>query len=150
MLLSQKCQYAFRGIYELAKRYGTGEPLRVCDIARVQAIPPRFLEQIFTDLRKGGFVASRRGHNGGFTLAIPPDKLTVGAIIRFIEGPLSPVACIVENGESDCSLQGHCDFAGFWERVREALEKLYDGTTFQDLLKEAQTRSEHEVVNFTI
>jgi Rrf2 family protein len=150
MNLSQKCQYAFRAVFELAKRYPAGEPASVAEIAEVQAIPARFLEQILAELKQGGYVVARRGAQGGYTLAAAPSKLTVGDIIRFVEGPIAPVQCIVEGAESGCALQECCVFKEFWERAKAAVEKVYDSTTFEDLVEEVAARVSTRGVNYSI
>lgn len=83
MLISHRCQYALRAIFELAKRSNQG-PVKIAQIAEVQAIPVRFLEVILSQLKQGRFVASRRGNRGGYILAYSPAELTVGAVIRFM------------------------------------------------------------------
>jgi Rrf2 family transcriptional regulator, cysteine metabolism repressor len=148
--LSQKCQYAFRAVFELSRRHGREQPVSVADIAEVQAIPPRFLEQILAELKQGGFVTSRRGAQGGYVLAVSPAELRVGDIIRFIEGPISPVKCIIQEEEADCVLRADCMFQHFWQRAKEAVEKVYDSTTFQDLVREAESRSSAQTANFSI
>jgi Rrf2 family cysteine metabolism transcriptional repressor len=135
MNLSQKCQYALRGVFELCKRYGQGVT-RIGEIAEVQAIPPRFLEQILNQLRQSGYVESRRGIQGGYLMAVPPSQVTVGEIIRLIDGPIAPVKCVTGKAESDCPLFGKCAFMGLWERARDAMVAVYDSTSFQDLLDE--------------
>lgn len=134
-MLSQKCQYAVRATFELAKRYGQG-PVRVWEIAQAQAIPPRFLEVILVQLKQGGFVESRRGNEGGYLLRKEPQRLTVGEVIRFVEGPQSPVSCTAGSQNEPCSLAGGCVFLPMWERARKAAEDVYNGTTFQDLVEE--------------
>lgn len=150
MNLSQKCQYAFRAVFELAKRHPLGQPVSVAEIAETQAIPPRFLEQILAELKQGGFVLARRGAQGGYTLAASPATLTVGDIVRFVEGPITPVQCIVEGGESDCALQEGCVFKGFWERAKQAVETVYDSTSFQDLVDEVASRVAAQGANYSI
>jgi len=149
MSLSQKCQYAFRAIFELSRRQPSGQPVSVSEIAEAQAIPPRFLEQILAELKQGGFVASRRGAQGGYTLTVSPAELKVGDIIRFVEGPITPVKCIVGD-DPDCALQGKCAFTSFWGRAKAALESVYDGTTFQDLVQEAENRRAATAANYSI
>ncbi len=134
-MLSQKCQYAVRATFELAKHYGKG-PVRVWEIAKAQAIPPRFLEVILVQLKQGGFVESRRGNEGGYLLSRRPEDLTVGEIIRFVEGPMSPVRCTVGGKGEPCSLHGQCVFLSMWERARRAAADVYDGTSFRDLVEE--------------
>ena len=133
--LSQKCQYGLRAIYELARREGR-EATPMAEIAEAQAIPPRFLEVILSQLRQGGFVLSRRGAEGGYLLARDPDELAVGEIIRYLEGPLGPVGCMVGDTD-DCALYGRCNFTGLWRRARDAVAEVYDSTTFADLVAEA-------------
>ena len=147
MNLSQKCQYAVRSLFELAKRTNDG-PVRVAEIAEAQAIPPRFLELILAELKRPGWVESRRGASGGYLLAVQPDAISVGDIIRFVDGPLNPVACIAgESGEA-CTLRGHCAFIGLWERAQAAIEDVYDTTTLLDLIEEE--RGAKQTLNYTI
>ena len=144
---SQKCQYALRAIFELAKRRGNG-PTTVQEIADVQAIPPRFLELILGQLRRGGFVTSRRGIQGGYELAADPYVLTAGEIIRYIDGSVAPVRCVAKQSGEDCPLYGSCAFFGMWQQARQAVEEVYDGTTFEDLL--AAEPAEQYVSNYSI
>ena len=85
MNLSQKCQYAVRAVLELARRYGQG-PVAISQIAASQAIPQRFLENILNEIKPTGLIASRRGIQGGYQLAKDPAEVTVGEIIRLIDG----------------------------------------------------------------
>jgi len=103
MQISQKCQYALRAVFELARRPREA-PVKVGDIAEAQAIPPRFLEIILNQLKRGGFVESRRGASGGYSLARSPDELTMGEIIRFVEGPFKPVSCTVGDSQDRWTL----------------------------------------------
>jgi Rrf2 family protein len=147
MDLSQKCQYALRGLYELAWRYG-GEPARISEISQAQAIPPRFLEIILGELKQAGYVQSRRGAKGGYMLSVRPDELTVGRVIRFVDGPLSPVKCIGGQGAEDCPLEGQCAFMGLWKKAISAVTDVYDTTTFQDLIDEQKTSE--KILDFSI
>ena len=148
MNLSQKCQYALRAVFELAKR-GDHIPVSGQEIAEAQAIPPRFLLLILGQLRQGGFVASRRGVRGGYMLAAAPDELSVGDIIRFMEGPLEPVKCIGGRGAA-CPLRGGCAFLGLWQRAKEAVRQVYDSTTFADLLREERIYTAGRGVDYCI
>src|SRR5512132_2397980 len=89
MGVSQRCQYALRAVYELASS-GAG-PVKIATIARRQAIPAKLLEAILNEPRRGAFVESLRGNEGGYRLARPAARLTVGDILRFCDGPLLPV-----------------------------------------------------------
>lgn len=145
MALSQKSQYAVRAVFELAKRQETGAT-RIGEIAEAQAIPRRFLENILNHLKGGGFVESARGRDGGYFLTRQARDLTVGEILRFMEGPLSPVDCGNNAKKDTCPMYGHCPFISLWQRAEKALEGVYDGTTFRELVvDEAEARREGHV-----
>ena len=137
MLITQECQYALRAVFELCRRCGQG-PVKNADIATAQAIPARFLEVILGQLRRAGFVSSKRGNTGGYILAREPAELTIGEVIRFMQGPVGPVDCVVGASEKSCPLYGACVFLPMWERARKAVLDVYDNTSFQDLLEEEQ------------
>ena len=149
MLISQKCQYALRAVFELSRRNGQG-PIKVADIAKPQAIPHRFLEVILNQLKQAGFVSSQRGNEGGYFLSRPPSEITVGNVIRFVEGPIGPVDCVADNSRRDCPLYGDCVFFSMWERVREALSSVYDNTTFQDLVMQDVEKNRSYVPCYSI
>ncbi len=149
MSVSQKCQYSLRSVFELAKHHGEG-PMKIADIATAQAIPARFLEVILNQLKQGGFVESRRGSSGGYVLTRSPAALTVGEIIRFIEGPLSPVQCITGSTGDQCPLRGDCAFLSLWERVEGALSEVYDSTSFEDLVEQERKRHEEYSLDYSI
>ena len=149
MSVSQKCQYALRAIFELVKRQGSGVAT-VAEIAEAQAIPPKFLELILGQLRQGGFVESRRGVKGGYLLAVGPEDLSVGDILRFIDGPIAPVRCVRGTSQKDCPLEGNCAFMGMWTRARDAMAEVYDQTSFQDLINEERANLGKYVASYCI
>jgi len=132
MNISQRCQYGLRAVFELARK-PIGVPKKISDIAAAQAIPPRFLESILNALKQGGIVQSRRGAQGGYLLAVPPSELTAARIIAILEGPFQPVRCVVGGG-ANCPLRGKCSFEGMWKKAGDAMESVFEATTFQDLL----------------
>jgi Rrf2 family transcriptional regulator, cysteine metabolism repressor len=148
-MVSQKCQYAIRAIFELAKHYGQG-PIKIKDIAETQAIPIRFLEVILNQLQRAGFVRAKRGTEGGYNLVNPPDCLMVGTIVQFIEGPLAPVACMTDKSADGCLLQGNCVFLEMWDRAAMALSNVYDKTSFQDLINNEIKRRTDAPASFSI
>ena len=141
MMVSQKCQYGLRALFELARRSGQG-PVRISDLASSQAIPAKFLELILCQLKQGGFVDSHRGRRGGYVLVKSSDELAVGDVIRFIDGPVGPVRCISAGQAGGCPLYGHCAFIGMWSRVRDAMTNVCDQTTFGDLIREQEALAE--------
>ncbi len=149
MLVSQKSQYALRVVFELARRNG-GLPVKTADIAEVQAIPPRFLEVIMGQLKQGGFVQSRRGKQGGYLLARSAEDLNVGEILRFVEGSLGPVGCVMGRSKKDCRLYGDCVFLPMWEKVRNAVSDVYDNTTFQNLVDQQAEKTKEAVLCYSI
>ena len=150
MAISQKCQYALRAIFELARCQGKG-PIKISLVAASQAIPPRFLEIILGQLKQAGFVESKRGVDGGYFLVRSPQQLTVGQVIRFIEGPIAPVECLASPGnKKDCPLYTGCVFVDMWEKAQRAVSQVYDNTTFADLVEQAQKKDAEYVPCYAI
>src|SRR5262249_50805064 len=115
MSVSSKCYYALRAVYALADHSGP-EPLKIAEIAEKEQTRIGCVEVIWTQLRGGGFVKSRRGAEGGYRLARPADQLTVGEIMRYIDGPIAPVDCVSQTRPKVCELPGGCHFYSFWAR----------------------------------
>ena len=149
MYISQKCQYAVRAILELAKRYGQ-PPVRSGKVATLQAIPPRFLENILSELKAGGLVESHRGSQGGFQLTVPPEELTVGRIVRLIEGPLDPVRCTGDMDNVNCPLKDRCSLIDLWSEAKKAVENVYDSVTFEDLVNREKELDRRNVNDYCI
>lgn len=133
MSVSQKCQYALRAVFELAKRQGEGA-VSSTQIAAVQAIPPRFLELILGQLRRGGFVQSRRGIRGGYMLVVEPKDVNVRQIVEFVDGPITPVRCLTDSKGNSCPFHSGWAFVDMWHQAARAVTDVYDKTTFQDLI----------------
>ena len=146
-MISQKTQYALRAIFELA-RWQDKKPIKIGAVAEKQSIPVRFLEVILSQLKQGGFVESRRGADGGYLLIRQPQELTVGEVIRFVQGPIGPVDCISD--PKSCGLYGDCAFSDLWSRVNDAIASVYDTTTFQDLIDDEEKRRGDYVPTFSI
>lgn len=137
--VSQKCQYALRAIFELSQRYTSGAVASVADISKIQGIPPRFLEQIFTKLRTGNYILSQRGNRGGYVLAKQPSDISIGEIIRFIEGSENPIHCLNIPSDCKCQYPGNCVFKNLWQQASDATNIIFDSTTFQDLIDQQHT-----------
>ena len=133
-------QYALRAILELAKHKGKG-PKKVSEIAKAQAIPFRFLEVILGQLKGSGFVESKRGYQGGYYLLQSPEKITVGDVLRFMQGEEDPVHNISCMSKKECPFECDCAFVPMWQKVNNAIFKIYDETTFADLIRN-ENRSE--------
>lgn len=139
MTVSLKCQYALRAVFELALRT-TQPPARIADIAAAQAIPPHFLENILNELKRAGLVRSFRGKYGGYELAGSPEQLSVGDVVRCIEGPMLNAGCVTEPNLS-CPYHGTCVFMPMWQRLEEAITGVYDTTSFADLVNRHRRQS---------
>ncbi|MGC8758920.1 MAG: RrF2 family transcriptional regulator [Bryobacteraceae bacterium] len=139
MNVSVKCEYALRAVFELALRAGS-EPTRIAEIAQRQNIPQKFLETILAELKKSGFLESKRGAEGGYMLARPAELITVGQVLRSVEGGRTGRATL-EGG-------GSLDF--FWERVDAVVAEIIDRTSFADLVREWRERQAQFVPNWEI
>ncbi|MGE3820601.1 MAG: Rrf2 family transcriptional regulator [Isosphaeraceae bacterium] len=149
MSVSSRCYYAIRAVYALAE-HDAPEPLKIAEIASREKIPIRFLEVILGQLKGGGFVRSRRGAEGGYHLARPAEAITVGQIMRYVDGPIAPVDCVSQSRPKECAFHGDCHFHHFWDRVRQATSNVVDRTTFADLVKENRLRQRGYVADWTI
>jgi Rrf2 family protein len=129
--LSKRTQYSLRALYALTRSYGAG-PILITNLAHNETIPKKFLEQILLALKSGGFVASKKGKGGGYVLAQAPEKITIGAVIRAIEGPLAPLPCASETRFRKCDecidIQT-CGTRIVMRRVRDAMAAILDETT---------------------
>ena len=134
MRLTYKGDYAIKIIVELSLHHGK-DIVTIHEMAKRLDIPIKFLEQILLDLKRGGFVESRRGKIGGYLLTEDPSKIKLGEIIRYIDGPTEPIAC-VEKGYAVCSDLYRCVLRKIWQEVAEATSKIVDNITFEDLARE--------------
>jgi Rrf2 family protein len=133
MQITYKGDYALKTILDLALHYGES-PLAIHGLAKRADIPVKFLEQILLDLKRGGFVESRRGKVGGYLLARHPSQIKLGEVIRFIDGPIEPIAC-VDKKYKGCNDIYKCAFRNIWAKVSEATSNIIDKITFEDLTK---------------
>ncbi len=133
MKLSTKGRYGVKAMVELALAYGEG-PIALNSIAEKQGISIHYLEQLFASLRKAGLVRSIRGAQGGYVLGDKPQKITVGDIIRTLEGPLAPADCVVEDNVNDCNKAELCVTRNLWVKIRDSINEVVDSITLQDML----------------
>ena len=143
MKLSTKGRYGARAVLELALRYGSG-PVMVREIAESQEISERYLEHILNALRASGLVRSTRGAHGGYELTKPPSDITLGDVVRSLEGPLDIVSC---TRDEDCGRAAVCVTIGVWRDVREAIENVLDAVTLEELAaryRRIRTRVPHD------
>ncbi|MFO0956445.1 MAG: Rrf2 family transcriptional regulator [Isosphaeraceae bacterium] len=149
MQISAKCYYALRALYALAD-HADPAPLKAAEIAERQRIPLKFLEVILNQLKGAGLVASRRGSEGGYFIARSAEELTVGEIIRAIDGPIAPVDCVSVSRPKECEFPGQCPFFCVWGEVRKAISNVVDRTSFADLVRAERERKAGFVPDYNI
>lgn len=140
MKISTKGRYGIRMMLELALRYEQGI-ISLKTIAKDQEISEKYLEQIVNPLTKAGFVKSYRGAQGGYTLTRSPEQITVGEVLRVLEGSLSPVDCVDYN---NCSRSDYCVSLSIWKKMKEALDQVVDNITLADMAKEFIEKNPNE------
>ena len=132
MKLSTRGHYGLLAMVELAKHYGRG-PLSLSEIAQSGELPLAYLEQLFGALRQAGLVEGTRGVRGGYRLTREPDQISVGEVVRALEGPIGPVECAVEGEAADCCTRSSaCTTKDMWLRVRESILQVLDNTSLAD------------------
>lgn len=125
-----KSDYALRALMELATVHGN-RPLQTGEIAARRSVPESYLEQLLTALRKAGLVTSVRGPQGGHSLAAPPSRITVGDVVRALEGPVIVMDCL--DSPDACQSPDSCVLKELWLDVRRAVEGAMDRVTLEDL-----------------
>lgn len=135
MKLSTKGKYGVKALFELAMHEGSG-PVSLRTIAERQGLSEHYLEQLAAPLRRAGIIAAVRGAQGGYMLARPASQITVGDIIRVLEGPIGYTDCATE-GEPDPECASTCPVHGVWERVTQQIIAVIDSITLQDLVDQA-------------
>ena len=143
MKLSTKGKYGVRAVFEIARREGAG-PITIKEIADRQGISFSYLEQILHKLGKAGIIESVRGPAGGYLLGRKPAELTIGDIVRALEGPIALSHCLEPGDTGDCNQADDCVARMVWAKVGEKIEEALDSITFEDLLKR---QGEHKPVS---
>ncbi|WHH59617.1 Rrf2 family transcriptional regulator [Petroclostridium sp. X23] len=133
MRLSTKGRYGVKAMLDLAIHSAEGH-IALKNIAERQDISEHYLEQLIATLRKTGLVKSVRGAQGGYSLAQEPSQITVGQILRALEGSLAPVDCVVEHEPFECAGSATCVTQKVWTQVRDSINKVVDSITLQDLI----------------
>jgi Rrf2 family protein len=146
-MLSQKTRYAIRAMQHLADRYGEG-PVQLAEIAAVQKIPANFLTVILSELSRYGIVASLRGKDGGYWLAIPPIDITYGDLIRVMRGSLALLPCASRFAHEKCKNcvdEGECRTRALMLQVRDRTAEILDSIRLSDPIEpEPPTAEEDE------
>jgi Rrf2 family protein len=130
MRLTAKSEYGLLAIIDLACSYGSG-PVSAREIAERRSIPPRFLEQLFVALRRGGIVSAIRGARGGFVLTRDPREISVLEVVEALEGGLETSVCDSEH--AGCARSGACAAAPVWAKATATLREVFDSMTIAEL-----------------
>lgn len=133
MKISTKGRYGIRLMLCLALQYQNAGHMPLKTIAQQQEISEKYLEQIINPLTKAGFVQSFRGAQGGYALIKSPSEITVGSILRTLEGSLSPVDCLEH---TQCNRADVCASLFLWQKIKTAIDDIVDNTTLADLVNE--------------
>jgi Rrf2 family protein len=138
MKISKRGEYALRALIDLGIASELGWPmLQLSELASKEKLPIKFLEQIFTQLKAAGYVESRRGKFGGYSLARPMNQIKFGAVIRLIQGPLAPIRCVSQTCYERCSCPDeiHCGLRMLMLDVRNAISTILDRYTLADIVE---------------
>ena len=135
MRITAKGEYATKTVLYLTFKYPAIVPTQ--EIAKQHSIPAKYLEHILLTLKKGGLLYSRRGVRGGYQLARPPDKISVGDVLAIVDGEFARSGCVEEpaSGEYSCPEIASCGLKAVWKEMREAMEAILYHTTFDDIKK---------------
>ena len=145
MKISTKGRYGLRVMLDLAT-YSVDKHIPLREISGRQNITIKYLEQIMTPLLRAGYVTSFRGNNGGYQLACAPEEVSVGEILRTMEGSLAPVACL-EGEENKCPHKDSCQTLPVWEKLDELIAGYLNSITLAELL--TPEHHSHETCSLT-
>lgn len=137
MKISTKGRYGLRALIDLAQ-YSEIEPVSINSIAARQGISERYLEQLMTLMKKAGLIKSIRGAGGGYVLAKEMGEISVGDVLRALEGNLQPVECAAFSQEDSCEASGGCVTKYVWQRINESINKTVDEISLKQLVEESK------------
>jgi len=139
--ISKRTQYGLKAMLALGSRYGEG-PVLIATLSKQESIPIKFLEVILLNLKSNGLLDSKKGPRGGYQLSRPPSTITVGSLIRMMEGPLAPLPCASETAYRPCDECGDVESCGtriIMRQVRDAMASVLDRTTLADLIRQVES-----------
>jgi Rrf2 family protein len=147
-MISQRARYAFKALIALG-RVGKGNGMQIRDIAVQEQIPRKFLEQILLSLKAGGLITSRRGRDGGYALLKGPDEISLGAVLRLIDGPIAPLPCLSRTAYrkcDDCQSEEHCGVRAGFAQAYDASLQVLEATTIAQAIKTADRKNEKRAI----
>ncbi|MFA4888739.1 MAG: Rrf2 family transcriptional regulator [Candidatus Omnitrophota bacterium] len=153
MKISKKGEYALKALVELAMNHDKGEMITlISDISERENIPPKYLEQILLHLKNAGILVSKRGVGGGYSLSRPPEDISLGEVIRIVEGPLAPLDCVSTSRHVNCPNEASCGLYSVMLDVRNAVSEIVDNISLKDIAKRTLDLIEkkHGILSYTI
>jgi Rrf2 family protein len=140
-MLSNKAKYALQALFALSEKYNQG-PVLIADLAAKEGIPKKFLELILLELKKHGILQSKKGRGGGYFLGKNPDSVTLGQVIRILDGPLAPLPCVSQTAYrkcEECEDETTCGIRIVMKEVRDATARIVDGVSLADVLARVES-----------
>ncbi len=151
-MISKKTKYGLNALIYLAKKYNQG-PVLISDLATQERIPKKFLETILLDLKKSGLLESKKGKGGGYSLSKAPSDIMIGPIVRILDGPLAPVACVSKTAYhqcDECRDESCCGIRLVMKDVRDAIANILDTTSLEDVLERTESKNLAKNLNYQI
>ena len=136
-MISRKTKYGLQSLIYLTKKYGKG-PVLIAELAKKERIPKKFLESILLDLKNKGILQSKKGKGGGYALSRAPHEITVGEVIRVLDGSMAPVPCVSQTAYrrcEECHDEETCGIRAVMQDVRDATAKLLDSENLASVLR---------------
>ena len=154
MMISKKTKYALKALEHLARHANDG-PILISELAEAGGIPKKFLEAILLSLRKGGILQSRIGKGGGYSLALDARRITIGSVVRILEGDFAPVQCLSDTSYTrceECGDEASCGIRLVMADVKRAMAEVLDSVTLADMLERTDNeRAKHaRIIDFAI
>jgi Rrf2 family protein len=137
MKISKRGEYALRALIDFGIAHELGRPLmKIGELVEKERLPVKFLEQILTQLRGAGYIETKRGKAGGYYLAKPPSEISLGSVIRLIDGPLAPISCVSVTKYERCTCpdEAHCGLRMLMLDVRNAIARILDRYVLGDVV----------------
>jgi Rrf2 family protein len=145
-MISQKAKYAFKALFHLSE-IGPDSSASIEEIAVANAIPRKFLEHILLQLKREGIVRSVRGPRGGYALVVPAEALTIGRVLRLVDGPMAPLPCLSRTAYRrcpDCADEAACAVRHLFADAYAVQLARFDATTLADARRAPRSRSDRE------
>ncbi len=151
-MISKRTKYGLHALIHLARHYNKG-PVLISDLAIEERIPKKFLEAILLDLKKQGFLESKKGKGGGYSLYKHPRDIKMGQIIRILDGTIAPVACVSQHAYSkceECREENYCGIRIVMKEVRDAMANILDKTSLEDVIQKADSQNSEMTLHYQI